>query len=200
MRDDGRREYYGRGPEEVRRRMEEVPARRGGMFAGNRSLLIIFIDIVIILIIYGLYVTFLAGPTSVRTIDGYRFSLSASPLESSALATLRISAGEAAEAEDPIVTVRFRDAGDGRGDAGDGRGDADDRRGDADDRREDADEGGAALGNGSTVEVKDVLPDREGQERVFRRRVRLREDQELIRVEVDALGESFTLEASAGLQ
>lgn len=186
MRDDGRRQYYGRGPEEVRRRMEEVPARRGGMFAGNRSLLIIFIDIVIILIIYGLYVTFLAGPTSVRTIDGYRFSLSASPLESSALATLRISAGEAAEAEDPIVTVRFRDAGDGRGDA--------------DDRREDADEGGAALGNGSTVEVKDVLPDREGQERVFRRRVRLREDQELIRVEVDALGESFTLEASAGLQ
>ena len=180
MRDNGRREYYGRGPEEVRRRMEEAPERRGGMFAGNRSLLIIFIDIVIILIIYGLYVTFLAGPTSVRTIDGYRFSLSASSLESSALATLRISAGEGAEADDPIVTVRFRDAGDGA--------------------RRDADDGGAAPGDGSTVEVKDVLPEREGQERVFRRRVTLGEDQELIRVEVDALGESFTLEASAGLQ
>lgn len=179
MRDDGRREYYGRGPEEVRRRMEETPERRGGMFAGNRSLLIIFIDIVIILIIYGLYVTFLAGPTSVRTIDGYRFSLSASRLESTVLATLRISAGEGAEADDPIVTVRFRDA-----DGGDYGGDADD--------------GGAAPGNGSTVEVKDVLPDREGQERVFRRRVTLGEDQELIRVEVDALKESFTLEASAG--
>ena len=186
MRDNGRREYYGRGPEEVRRRMEEAPERRGGMFAGNRSLLIIFIDIVIILIIYGLYVTFLAGPTSVRTIDGYRFSLSASSLESSALATLRISAGEGAEPDDPIVTVRFRDAGDGREDADDGR--------------EDADDGGAAPGDGSTVEVKDVLPEREGQERVFRRRVTLGEDQELIRVEVEALGESFTLEASAGLQ
>jgi hypothetical protein len=146
------------------------------MFAGNRSLLIIFIDIVIILIIYGLYVTFLAGPTSARTIDGYRFSLSASPIESSALATLRISAGEGAEAEDPVVTVRFRDAG--GGDAG----------------------GGAAPGAGSTVEMKDVLPDREGQERVFRRRVTLGEDQELIIVEIDALGESFRLEASAGVQ
>ena len=190
MRDNGRREYYGRGPEEVRRRMEEAPERRGGMFAGNRSLLIIFIDIVIILIIYGLYVTFLAGPTSVRTIDGYRFSLSASSLESSALATLRISAGEGAEADDPIVTVRFRDAGD----AGVGRGAANDGRRDAEDGR------AAAPGDGSTVEVKDVLPEREGQERVFRRRVTLGEDQELIRVEVDALGESFTLEASAGLQ
>ena len=172
MRGDGRREYYGRGPEEVRRRMEETPTRRGGLFAGNRSLLIIFIDVMVILIIYGIYITFLAGPTSSRTIDGYRFSFSASRLESTALATLRISARDEVAADDPIVTVRFRDVADG--DAG----------------------GDAGGDDGATV--KDVLPERDGQERVFRRRVTVGEGQELIKVDVEALGESFTLEASVG--
>lgn len=168
MRGDGRSEYYGRGPEEARRRMEESPTKRGGLFAGNRSLLIIFIDVMVILIIYGIYITFLAGPTSSRTIDGYRFSFSASRLESTALATLRITASDEAPAEDPIVTVRFRDVA--GGDAG-------------------GDDGAS---------VKDVLPEQEGQERVFRRRVRVGEGQELIKVDVDALGESFTLEAGVG--
>ena len=177
MRGDRRREYYGRGPEEVRRRMEEAPTRRGGLFAGNRSLLIIFIDVMVILIIYGIYVMFLAGPTSTRTIDGYRFSLSASRLDSTALATLRITARDDASAEDPIVTVRFRDVA--GGDAG-----------------SDAGGDGAADEDGATV--KDVLPQREGQERVFRRRIAVGEGQELIKVDVDALGESFTLEASVG--
>lgn len=172
MRDDGRREYYGRGPVEARRRMEEAPTRRGGLFGGNRSLMIIFIDVMVILIIYGIYVTFLAGPTSTRTIDGYSFSFSASRLESTALATLRISAGDEGAAEDPIVTVRFRDVADG--DAG----------------------GDAGGDDGATV--KDVLPERDGQERVFRRRVTVGEGQELIKVDVEALGEGFTLEASVG--
>ncbi|MFO7780137.1 MAG: hypothetical protein R6W94_00765 [Spirochaetia bacterium] len=169
MRDDGRREYYGRGPEEAHRRMEEAPTRRGGLFAGNRSLLIIFIDVMVILVIYGIYITFLAGPTSTRTIDGYRFTFSASRLEATALATLRITARDEAATEDPIVTVRFRDVT--------------------------ADDGG---GGDDGATVKDVLPERDGQERVFRRRIAVGEGQELIKVDVEALGESFTLEASVG--
>lgn len=144
--------------------MEDVPAKRGGPFAGNRSLLIIFIDVMIVLIIYGIYVMFLAGPTSTRTIDGYQFSFSASRLDATALATLRITAREDAVPEDPIVTVRFRDVAGGD--------------------------------DGATV--KDVLPERQGQERVFRRRVTVAEDQKLIKVDVDALGEGFTLEANVG--
>jgi len=154
--------------------MEEAPRRRGGLFAGNRSLLIIFIDVMVILIIYGIYVMFLAGPTSTRTIDGYRFSFSASRLDSTALATLRITARDDAAAEDPIVTVRFRDVAGGDVAGGDGA----------------ADEDGAT--------VKDVLPQREGQERVFRRRITIAAAQELIKVDVEALGESFTLEAHVG--
>ncbi len=158
----------------MRRRMEEQAEKPRGLFAGNRSLLIIFIDVVIILIIYGLYVTFLAGAPSARTIDGYRFSLSAARLENAALATLRIRAGGDGDAapDTPIVTVRFPDAAD----SGDHR--------------------ATESGDASTAEMKDVLPEQEGQERVFRRRVALAEEQELINVEVDALGESFTLEAS----
>jgi hypothetical protein len=158
--------------------MEEAPTRRGGLFGGNRSLMIIFIDVMVILIIYGIYVTFLAGPTSTRTIDGYSFSFSASRLESTALATLRISARDEDAADDPIVTVRFRDVA--AGDAGGDDGAGDDRVGD------------------DRATVKDVLPERDGQERVFRRRVTVREGQELIKVDVEALGESFTLEARVG--
>jgi hypothetical protein len=164
MSDDGRRQYYGHGPDEVRRRMEEPPQRKG-LFAGNRSLLIIFIDVMIILVIYAIYTFFLAGPTSTRTREDYRFSLSATRIDSSALVTLRVSAREGAAAEDPVFAVRFLESG--------------------------ADDAVAR-------EVKDVLPEPQGPERVFQQEVAAPEDVQTVSVEIDALGETFTLEAATG--
>lgn len=110
MTGDGRSRYYGRGPEAVRTRMEEEQPKKG-LFGGNRSLTIIFIDVLIILVIYAIYTFFLAGPTSVRTVDGYRFALSARRGDATAVVTLRVRAEANAEpARDQIVTVRFEGA------------------------------------------------------------------------------------------
>lgn len=154
MTGDGRTRYYGRGPEAFQERMESQPQKKG-LFGGNRSLLIIFIDVMIILVIYAIYVFFLSGPTTSRTIDGYRFALSASSGETSAVVTLRISAAADAAADDPIVTVRF----------------------------------------GQGAEIKDVLPQPGGEERVFQREITIDETAEVAEVVVEALGRSFTLGA-----
>jgi hypothetical protein len=90
--------------------MEEEQPKKG-LFGGNRSLTIIFIDVLIILVIYAIYTFFLAGPTSARTVDGYRFALSARGGDSTAVVTLRVRAGADAEpARDQIITVRFAGA------------------------------------------------------------------------------------------
>ena len=87
--------------------MQEKPRPRG-LFGGNRSLTIIFIDVLVILVIYAIYTFFLAGPTSSRTVDGYLFSVSARRLDGAALATLRVEAvSDAPPPENPIISVLF---------------------------------------------------------------------------------------------
>lgn len=173
MSGDGRTQYYGRGPEAFRRSAEEKPAKKG-LFAGNRSLTIIFIDVIIILVIYAIYTFFLAGPTSTRTIDGYRFSVSAQRIGTSAVVTVRVGASEAASAEDPIITVRFLEPPAVPGD-----------------------DGGAA-GRSAIHVVKDVLPEPGAAPRVFQREVAVTADTELVEVEIEALENSFTLGTTLG--
>lgn len=170
MSGDGRRQYYGRGPEGLQERIERHP-RKGGIFKGNPSLTIIFFDLIIIIVIYAIFTFFLSGPNTTETIQGYTFSVSATQVENAAVVTLRVHAeadvgvdGEAdagvdGEVRDPIVVVQFLD--------GDGR-------------------------PGS--EIKDLLPQRRGQQRVFQQRVEIGEDPGLLGVEIEALSESFTLE------
>ena len=87
--------------------MREKP-RPKGLFGGNRSLTIIFIDVLVILVIFAIYTFFLAGPTSSRTVDGYLFSVSARRLDGTALATLRVeAASDVPPPEDPIISVMF---------------------------------------------------------------------------------------------
>lgn len=175
MMDDGRTQYYGKGPEGLSERLRRRP-RGKGIFGGNRSLLIIFIDVIIILVIYAIFTFFLSGPTSSRTVEGYRFSLSANVVESTAVATLRISppAGAGSQSregpppesseQDPIVTVRFFP--------------------------------GAV--DGVEDPVKDVLPASGRSERVFQRTREVGEETEMLSVQVEALGRSFVLETSLG--
>jgi hypothetical protein len=168
MGDDGRTRYYGHGPDELENRLEQRTKPKTGLFGGNRSLTIIFIDIIIILVIYAIFVFFFSGPSSSRTIDGYRFSVSARRIESSALVTLRVTATEeldpaAVAAIDPILTVRFPTESE-------------------DDPRS----------------VKDVLPRTAGGQRVFRHRLEVDAERESVSVEVEALGRSFSVTSGLG--
>ncbi|MFP4205148.1 MAG: hypothetical protein ACLFRR_00990 [Spirochaetaceae bacterium] len=103
--------YYGRGPAGLRKHFDERARRRGGLFGGNRSLTIIFIDIVIIVMLYAIFAAFLAGGDATRTIDGYRFSLTATRVDEDVVATVRVDAREEAQAprrsEEGILTVLF---------------------------------------------------------------------------------------------
>ena len=168
MTEDGRREYHGRGPEGLQERIERHP-RKGGIFRGNPSLTIIFFDLIIITIIYAIFTFFLSGPNTSETLRGYTFSVSATQVENAAVVTLRIQA----EAEET-------------GEAGAGvDGDARDPIVVVQFR-----DGEGRPGS----EIKDLLPQRRGQERVFQQRVEIGEDPGLLSVDVQALGESFTLE------
>ncbi|MFO8064146.1 MAG: hypothetical protein ACQETQ_06060 [Spirochaetota bacterium] len=170
MRDDGRTQYYGRGPEAVEERVERHP-KKTGIFGGNRSLTIIFIDVMIVLVIYAIYVFFLSGPTTTETIGGYEFSISATKIGTEALVTLDVrppengsdeaGVGEDGTIEDPIVVVRFLDA-----------------------------DGAVA------AEVKDVLPQSGGSDRVFQHQVEVGPETGLLSAEIEALSESVTVQSA----
>lgn len=162
---DGRTEYYGRGPRAVEERVERYP-NKTGIFGGNRSLTIIFIDVMIVLVIYAIYTFFLSGPNSTETIKGYEFSMSAAKINTDALVTVQVRApeeriGGETGGENSILVIRFLD------------------------------------GHETVVkEVKDVLPQPQGRDRVFRHQVEIDAETGLLGAEVEALSETFVLQSA----
>mgnify|MGYP006272957165 CR=1 FL=1 len=72
-------------------RFRPLPDHSGRtVFRGNRSLMILFIDVVVVLLLGGIYFFFLRGDPSVTTLQGYEFSLSARSFEDETLLSLTV--------------------------------------------------------------------------------------------------------------
>jgi hypothetical protein len=77
---------------------------KGSIFKRNRSLAIVVIDLLVILLIYGLYILFFAPSNSSATIAGHALTLRAFSFESDAYVTLVFEAGDEARREPVTVT------------------------------------------------------------------------------------------------
>ncbi|MFP4329803.1 MAG: hypothetical protein ACLFP6_03705 [Spirochaetaceae bacterium] len=97
LRDDPERGlsyHYDRGEREALRR-KPIPDHRGSRpFRGNRSLIILTIDVLIVLILGGIYFVFLRGDPGSVTLDGYQFQLRARSFEDGVLISLTVRAEE----------------------------------------------------------------------------------------------------------
>ena len=83
--------HYDRSEREGRRQ-RPLPGHSGrNPFRGNRSLLILAVDVIIVLLLGGIYFTFLRGDPSETEIDGYRFTLEARSFEEETLLTLSVT-------------------------------------------------------------------------------------------------------------
>ena len=94
-------------------RGEREPAR-GGIFQRNRSLAITLLDLLLVLIIFGLYMVFFRPGASdaLARIDGYTVEGSAFVFEDEVYATVTVGldeGGEVREGEQTLVTLRFPD-------------------------------------------------------------------------------------------
>ncbi len=80
---------------------------KGSIFRRNRSLLIILLDILLLLIVFGVWWGFLRTPEDTLVRDGYRFELAALSTGEEILATLTITnRGDAVDAS--IFDAEFR--------------------------------------------------------------------------------------------
>lgn len=84
--------HYDRGEREsIRRR--PIPDHRGSRpFKGNRSLIILTIDVLVVLILGGIYFTFLRGDPRAAELSGYQFSLRARQFDQGVLISLTVEA------------------------------------------------------------------------------------------------------------
>ena len=93
--------HYDRGERE-KRRLRPLPEHIGkNPFRGNRSLMILAIDVLIVVLLAGIYFFFLRGDPSVATIEGYRFELQGRRFQEETLISLRVrqEGGEAPPGE-----------------------------------------------------------------------------------------------------
>ncbi len=80
---------------------------RGSIFRRNRSLLIILLDVLLLLIVFGVWWAFLRTPEDSVARDGYRFELAALAVGEETVATLTITnRGDSLDA--PLFDVEFR--------------------------------------------------------------------------------------------
>lgn len=93
--------HYSRSERE-KRRLRPLPEHTGkNPFRGNRSLLILAIDVLIVVLLAGIYFFFLRGDPSVVTIEGYEFELAARRFQGETILSLRVrqEGGEAPPGE-----------------------------------------------------------------------------------------------------
>jgi hypothetical protein len=81
------------------------PQKSGGLFKRNRSLAIVVIDLLVILLIYGLYVLFFAPAGHTATIAGHEMTLRAFSFDQDLYLTVRAVGSD--DAESRPVTVVF---------------------------------------------------------------------------------------------
>lgn len=88
---------------------------RGGLFARNRSLLIILLDIVLVLVMFVLYLLFLRPDTVVTQIDGFTLGGSAFVFDTEIYLTVTIGrSGDAPllDGAETLVRIAFPDGAD----------------------------------------------------------------------------------------
>lgn len=95
-----RTERLSRGGTDRDRRDEQ----QGGIFKKNRSLAIVVIDLLVILLIYGLYQLFFAPASHIGEIAGHEVTLRAFSFDEEIYVTLRASGAEGA-LESPLTVV-----------------------------------------------------------------------------------------------
>ena len=83
------------------------PARGGGIFRGNRTLLIILLDLIIVLILGLLLMRFLYARVNKAELEGYSVELRAVRLEQVVLATLTVTNRRAESAAEQTLYARF---------------------------------------------------------------------------------------------
>ena len=83
----------------------------GGIFKRNRSLTIILIDVLIVLMLFGIFRLFVFGGDGPPQLRGYTVDLDVLDTSQGVLAIVTLQAGEDPEESSGIVTVRFRPAG-----------------------------------------------------------------------------------------
>ncbi|MFP4509441.1 MAG: hypothetical protein ACLFNQ_04865 [Spirochaetaceae bacterium] len=97
-------------------RLKRAPRRRkpvtsGSIFRRNRGLTIVLLDVLLLLIVFGIWWGFLRTPEDSAMQDGYRFELSALGRDNTTLVTLTITnRGDAFDA--PLFDAAFRLIGD----------------------------------------------------------------------------------------
>jgi hypothetical protein len=93
--------HYNRTEREALRRYPLGDHGSNNPFRGNRSLLILAIDVLIVLLLAGFYFYFLRGDPTETTINGYRFSLEGRRFDEGVLISLEAVSedGEAAPGE-----------------------------------------------------------------------------------------------------
>lgn len=145
-----------------------------GIFKGNRGLLILLIDILLILLLYFILNPLLQGRASSSEFMGYEVRLRAFSYEEEVFISLRFVA------EEPEETA--------------------DSRGDAEPAAGETSEGPLVRvmfsleGDGRVIEETDILPVRAGAERVLRARLIPERRAESARAEVSIGGETISLE------
>ena len=104
--------YYNYNREErLARRSDRYESAKGGLFRRNRSLAIILLDVMVILLIFGIFRVFVFGGDNQPELMEYRFSMSLLETSQGALALVNIRAPAEPADTSGIVTVTFRPAG-----------------------------------------------------------------------------------------
>ncbi|MFP4301577.1 MAG: hypothetical protein ACLFQZ_06075 [Spirochaetaceae bacterium] len=93
--------YYDRSQREALRRYPLEDHSGSNPFRGNRSLLILAIDVLVVLLLAGFYFYVLRGDPSETVVDGYRFSLEGRRFDEGVLVSLTVLSedGDAAPGE-----------------------------------------------------------------------------------------------------
>ncbi len=107
--DGGLHYHYDREERLARRPDRWQPS--GGIFKRNRSLTIILIDVLIVLMLFGIFRLFVFGGDRPPQLRGYTVGMDAVETSQGVLAIVTLQAGDEPEESSGIVTVRFRPAG-----------------------------------------------------------------------------------------